>query len=525
EQAKEHLAKQSQEVIIPSYAAWFDLSGVHENERNALPEFFNGRSRSKTPTVYVEYRDFMINTYRLAPSEYLTVTACRRNLAGDVCAIIRVHAFLEQWGLINYQVDADSRPSNVAPPFTGHFRVSVDTPRGIQPYLPAASSSTQVPLPSTTSGPATSTAPAASAASATTTTSTKTDAAPNLDLRKPLYTSDGVPEGLVVEESKGNKIPQAPIKPDHYHCHTCGVECSRVRYHNLKHRGVSLCPSCYVDGRFPFSFSSADFLRVQGPPPTSSAGAVSDEEEIKPWAEAETLRLLEGIEMFDEDWNKVAAHVGTRSREACVLHFLRIPIEEPYLGASEAELGPLQYARMPFSQADNPVLSVVAFLASVVNPGVASAAAKAALGSLVDPEEMRMGKGKVLEGEEEKGEGEAGTKGKADKAVSEDKDKDGDATMENQPASKDKDASLPESRLQEAAATALASAAAKAKAMASYEEREVRRLVDTLIEAQVRKLELKMRQFEELEESLERQRALLEYQREALVKEKLEWRR
>ena len=32
-------------------------------------------------------------------------TACRRNLAGDVCAIMRVHAFLEQWGLINYQVN------------------------------------------------------------------------------------------------------------------------------------------------------------------------------------------------------------------------------------------------------------------------------------------------------------------------------------------------------------------------------------------------------------------------------------
>jgi len=41
---------------------------------------------------------------RLNPTEYLTSTACRRNLAGDVCAIMRVHAFLEQWGLINYQV-------------------------------------------------------------------------------------------------------------------------------------------------------------------------------------------------------------------------------------------------------------------------------------------------------------------------------------------------------------------------------------------------------------------------------------
>jgi len=46
----------------------------------------------------------MINTYRLNPTEYLTVTACRRNLVGDVCAITRVHAFLEQWGLINYKV-------------------------------------------------------------------------------------------------------------------------------------------------------------------------------------------------------------------------------------------------------------------------------------------------------------------------------------------------------------------------------------------------------------------------------------
>jgi SWI/SNF related-matrix-associated actin-dependent regulator of chromatin subfamily C len=77
---------------------------IKDIERKSLPEFFNNRNRSKTPLVYKDYRDFMINTYRLNPSEYLTVTACRRNLAGDVCSIMRVHAFLEQWGLINYQV-------------------------------------------------------------------------------------------------------------------------------------------------------------------------------------------------------------------------------------------------------------------------------------------------------------------------------------------------------------------------------------------------------------------------------------
>lgn len=102
--ARSHLATQTHSIMLPSYATWFDMHHIHGVERKAVPEFFNGRNRSKTPAVYKDYRDFMVNTYRLNPVEYLTVTACRRNLAGDVCAIMRVHSFLEHWGLINYQV-------------------------------------------------------------------------------------------------------------------------------------------------------------------------------------------------------------------------------------------------------------------------------------------------------------------------------------------------------------------------------------------------------------------------------------
>ena len=105
--ARAHLISQGkQPIILPSYSSWFDMHQISHIEKNALPEFFNNRNRSKTPAVYKDYRDFMINTYRLNPIEYLTVTACRRNLAGDVCAIMRVHALLEQWGLINYQVNS-----------------------------------------------------------------------------------------------------------------------------------------------------------------------------------------------------------------------------------------------------------------------------------------------------------------------------------------------------------------------------------------------------------------------------------
>jgi hypothetical protein len=102
--AREHLVAQAHAIVLPSYTTWFDLHHIAPIEKKSLPEFFNNRNRSKTPAVYKDYRDFMVNTYRLNPMEYLTVTACRRNLAGDVCAIMRVHAFLEQWGVINYQV-------------------------------------------------------------------------------------------------------------------------------------------------------------------------------------------------------------------------------------------------------------------------------------------------------------------------------------------------------------------------------------------------------------------------------------
>lgn len=52
------------------------------------------------------------------------------------CRGYRVHAFLEQWGLINYQVDLDSRPTAMGPPATSHFTLLADTPMGLQPVNP-----------------------------------------------------------------------------------------------------------------------------------------------------------------------------------------------------------------------------------------------------------------------------------------------------------------------------------------------------------------------------------------------------
>lgn len=99
---------ESEQIYIPSATLdiWFNPdtfeNEIQEIEETSLPEFFNGRYPSKTPQVYKEYRNFMVHLYRMNPTVYLSATTCRRHLSGDVNGIIRVHAFLEKWGLINY---------------------------------------------------------------------------------------------------------------------------------------------------------------------------------------------------------------------------------------------------------------------------------------------------------------------------------------------------------------------------------------------------------------------------------------
>ena len=541
--AKKYLASQTQEVIIPSYSTWFDMSTINAIEKRSLPEFFNNKNRSKTPSIYKDYRDFMINTYRLNPSEYLTFTACRRNLAGDVCAIMRVHAFLEQWGLINYQIDPETRPATLGPPFTGHFRVLVDTPRGLQPLHPG----TRLNLPSSASaGPEGAAAAGAAAAGAD-----KPDM--NLELRKTIFQST-MKGSKPVDLAEANSLAaQADAEiaagaggAPRYTCDTCGTDCTRVRYHSIKAKNYSLCPSCYLEGRFPSSMYSGDFVRMEdtvlkqtGGVTGGASGAQDD------WTDAETLLLLEGLEMFDDDWSAVANHVGTRSREQCITKFIQLPIEDNFLdGASQADLGPLQYARrdqvdklgkpiVPFAQADNPVMSVVAFLASAVNPAVAAAAAQSALGELTDnlrKRQQKSGAAETAAGDKDAGKGqengESHTNGN-DTAMDVDADQpkttgdaDADAGAGTVAVSSDAKA-VPRNAVERAAAIALGAAAAKAHVLASFEERECQRLVGQVIEAQLKKLELKMTQFEELESLLEAERRSVEAGRRQLYADRL----
>ncbi|EXJ81826.1 transcriptional adapter 2-alpha [Capronia coronata CBS 617.96] len=528
--ANAHLVAQTHQIILPSYSTWFDMQTIHAIEKKSLPEFFNGRNRSKTPAVYKDYRDFMINTYRLNPVEYLTVTACRRNLAGDVCAIMRVHAFLEQWGLINYQVDPQTRPANIGPPFTGHFRVTADTPRGLQPFQPALSTFAAPGKPHPSTDRAKSATPAA-----------KADL--NLELRRNVYDEKGkeikTSEEPADKQTNGSSATangtssddaataaikamesaaKEPMKT--FNCYSCGIDCTRCRFHyaksdpapggtNTAEAKYDLCPNCYFQARMPSNHRSSDFVKMEEP----AYSPIPDKD--APWTDSEILLLLEALETFDDDWNKIAKHVGTRTREECVLKFLQLDIQDQYLedSALNGSAMRLLSGRTPISQLENPVMSVISFLAQMADPSIVAAASGRSIAAMQ----------KELRKQLEKGMGgvEQATKEKEKENVKSEDTMEVDENTAEQPSAAGKGADV----ISDIATTAMATTAARASALASHEEREMTRLVGAAVNLTLQKFELKMAQFAEIEEIVQAERRDLEKGREQLFLDRLSFRK
>ena len=284
-------------------------------------------------------------------------------------------------------------------------------------------------------------------------------------------------------------------------CFTCGDDCTALRYHSLRTKGLDVCPRCFNEGRFPSTSQSGDFVKLE---PSKFKHQVEED-----WSDQEILLLLEGVELYDDDWNSVAEHVGTRTREQCIMQFLQIPIEEPYLSntvTTSADKSDItRYQRMPFSQADNPVMSIVTFLASTVKAEVAAAAANSAI--------KRIEAKKAQQGDD--------AMDVDDVKVSGDDDKMDEDEGEQEVPGGSKTKNLPKNEVEKVAAVALGSAAAKAKVLADNEGREIQRLVNTVVETQLKKMELKLQQFEELESVLETEKRELERQRQQLYLDRL----
>lgn len=405
------------------------------------------------------------------------------------------------------QVDPQTRPSNIGPPFTGHFRVIADTPRGLQPFQPGPSHTVTPGK----SHPATDRAASATPAS---------KAELNLELRRNIYDDKGKEITPATEDKEKQTngegsaddstkvLENAAREPrKKAHCFSCGIDCTRLRFHYAKSTPASgnasnskydLCPNCFLQGRMPSSHSASDFVKLEDNEYTIAA------DKDTPWGDSELVLLLEGLENFDDNWEQIANHVGTRTKEECVMKFLQLEIEDKYVDDVPNLQG--SNGRDPVSHVENPVLSVVAFLAQMAEPAVAAAAAGRSVEEIRKELKKQLGKGSS----EDKGKEKEGEPTKAEDSMELDTAREQASAegAETQPK-----ASLPN--------VALAASAARAGALASHEEREMTRLVSSAVNVTLQKFEIKLQQFNEMEEIIEAERRELEQARQQLFLDRM----
>ena len=461
------------------------------------------------------------------------------------------------------QVDPEMRPAGIGPPFTGHFRVTVDVPRGLHPFQPG-------PNPIVTPGkPLVATDRAMAAANS------KVDL--NLELRRNVYDPSGREVAVVPAESNqangegpssatngtGSKdgglklIEEALAEPSKIrHCASCSIDCTRLRYHSTKLPDNThppgrnwptpdLCPNCYADAKFPNSMTSADFVKLE------DASYVQLADRDAPWSDSEIFLLLEGLELYDEDWELIADHVG-RTREQCAMKFLHLDIDDKYVenewsanGNRSSVAAVLGGGRPPFSTVDNPLLSVLGHLASQATVENAAASVGKSADELRRKLREQVEKTTTTTTADERSEL---ANGGTDRDAGGDDDDDDDDVDVDVVGTVKRDDSMDidhhdevvpsssnavaiqrpigsTSKIGDISAAALTLVSTRARDVKKQEESRIVRLATNALNVSLQKHELKQRQFEDLECILQAERLELERARQQLYLDRLAFKK
>lgn len=497
---------QTHAIILPSYCSWFNMSKIHKIEKESLPEFFDTTHPSKSPKIYINYRNFMINSYRLNPNEYLTLTSCRRNLVGDVGTLMRVHRFLNKWGLINYQVNPNFKPgyaleklpngSQIGLPYTGNFHVTYDTPRGLFPF----------------------------------------------DTHK--FNEDRVD---VSKLKKLLNIEQVSDRP--------------------------------INNKMSSDAKNVDDLDTDSSEPPQKKHKSSNDG----WTDKEISKLILGVKDFPNDWYKISKSVSTKTPQECILKFLKLPIEDNFNNLTDQELGFLKYSsNFPISSIDNPVISNLAFMTQLVDSDVARAASERACKVMdikalekirevygeadqTKADSVKQNEKKPEESEIDKDiDDSSGNKQEDESKFSPKKDIDTEISIddekkdEKEPTTGDNkhdeeiksngtneqngnvdhispkpqaDVDLideyknekadPLEVIKDASSNTFGIVGARSHLFANYEERELNKLTNTIVNNQISKLDLKLNKVDELEKIYEKERKHLAKQQEEVFIDRL----
>ncbi|XP_031247709.1 SWI/SNF complex subunit SWI3A-like isoform X3 [Pistacia vera] len=500
---------------IPSNSSWFRWDDIHETERIALKEFFDGSSISRTPKIYKEYRDFMINKYREEPYRRLTFTQVRKSLVGDVSLLHKVFNCLDKWGLINFGAPASDNRDNLEDiKLQDQVRVEEGAPNGV-----------------------------------------RVGAMPN-SLR-PLSPPQSAGEGRVLDGENGFKLPLLASYSDVFgdlvklkglKCMSCGEKCDSGCYEYCKQGRFIICVKCFKNGNYGENKSMDDFKFNDGNGKNVTHGST--------WTEAEILLLLESVMKHGDDWELVAQNVKTKSKLDCISKLIELPFGEFIMGPGRGRGGPdgstgssniATHGLMPSSEhhdtkvedqvheqmdeteqngdaasqeppakririaslsdAGGSLIKQVALISTMGGPHITAAAAEAAITALCDESSCPR---EIFDDNEEAYQvGALETKETSSQSGSQ------ETCTENN----DIPLTL---RIRAATATALGVAASNAKLLADQEDREIEHLVATMIETQLKKLHCKIKHFEDLELIMEKEYAEMLELKECLVAERID---
>ncbi|XP_038376275.1 deubiquitinase MYSM1 isoform X7 [Canis lupus baileyi] len=94
---------EEEELKPPEQEVEIDRNTIQEEEKQAIPEFFEGR-HAKTPERYLKIRNYILDQWEICKPKYLNKTSVRPGLknCGDVNCIGRIHTYLELIGAINF---------------------------------------------------------------------------------------------------------------------------------------------------------------------------------------------------------------------------------------------------------------------------------------------------------------------------------------------------------------------------------------------------------------------------------------
>ncbi|KAI8015857.1 SWI/SNF complex subunit SWI3C [Camellia lanceoleosa] len=172
--------------------------------------------------------------------------------------------------------------------------------------------------------------------------------------------------------------------------------------------------------------------------------------------------------------------------------------------------------RLPFANFANPVMALVAFLASAVGPRVAAACAHVSLAVLSEDSQTASGHGNRMNMESTRN-SEGSSHGENTNSSQQKED---NLEVHSQWNQNGEAAPLTAEKVRSAAKAGLAAAATKAKLFADHEEREIQRLSANIINHQLKRLELKLKQFAEVETMLMKECEQVERARQRIAAER-----